>query len=134
MGDALLATEVLALLGLELVCGLAGNVGEELVDPLVELVVSNAVTDNGERALGVDSGGEFGDRLGIDVLVDRDRGVDVERLAEAAVEGKAVGGVLGKTGGVGEEGLLVQLQERVDLLVKDVACGLLVPIRSKFRF
>lgn len=125
MGDALLATEVLALLGLELVCGLAGNIGEELVDPLAELVVSNAVTDNGERGLGVDRGGEFGDRLGIDVLVERDRGVDVEGLAEAAVEGKAVGGVLGKAGGVGEEGLLVQLQERVDLLVKDVACGLL---------
>jgi hypothetical protein len=41
------------------------------------------------------------------------------------VEGEGVGGVLGHAGGVGEKCLLVELHERVDLLVENVGWVLL---------
>lgn len=121
--DTLLTTEVLGLLRLELVRRLARDVGEELADPLVELALRNTVADNGEGGLGVGGSGEVGDRLGVDVLADGEGRRSVDRLAETAVESKTEGGVLGHCGGVGEERLLVELHDGVDLLVENVGCA-----------
>lgn len=125
VGKALLTTVVLGLLGTlaELLERGGRDVVEELANPLGELAVVSTVGDNGEVGLGVCALGEVGDGLGVEVLgVGGLRGGG-GRVAEAAVEGEAVGRVDGHVDGAAGEALVGEVDQGENLLVVDVGCA-----------
>ena len=129
VGDTLLTTVVLGLVGTGV--GLlergAGDVLEELANPLGELAVVGTVGDDGEVGLRVGDLGVPLNGLGVEVLgVGRGRsggGGDTE----AAVEGEAVGGLGGHVGDAGEELLVGEVDHGEHFLGVDVGCTVSIP-------
>lgn len=125
VSEALLTAVVLGLLAAlaELLEGRGRDVVEELANPLGELAVVGAVGDNGEVGLCVCALGKVLDGLGVEVLgVGGGRGRG-GRVAEAAVEGEAVGRVDGHLDGAADEALVGEVDQGEDLLVVDVGCA-----------
>ena len=124
VGEALLTTVVLGLLGAlaELLEGSGRDVVEELANPLGKVAVVGTVGDKSEVGLGVCALGEVLDGLGVEVLgVGRLRGGG-GRVAEAAVEGEAVGRVDGHVDGAADEAGVGEVDQGQDLLAVDVGC------------
>lgn len=81
-----------------------------------------SVGDDGEVGLGVGDFGEELDGVGVQVLGVGGNGCRGGGRTEAAVEGKAVGGVDGHVLGAGEEGLVREVDEWEDFILVDVGC------------
>lgn len=123
MGDALLTTVVLGLGAVERSSWRRRDSVEELVHPLGELAGLDAIGDNSKVGLGVGRGSKVGNGVGVKVLAEGNRGRWGRGDTEASVEGKAVGGVEGELLDAGEQLLLVELDDGLNLLVEDVGCG-----------
>lgn len=125
-GNALLTTEILGGNGgLDLVLaggGTGGEILEELANPLGDIGRVGASSDESDVGLGVGILGELSQSITGDVLLIRGALGRSLGGAQAAVEGNAVSGIDGNVLGVGEDGLLLVLEQIADNLLQFVVC------------
>ena len=123
VGCALLTTVVLGRSSVKLLARLGRglHVIEELADPLGDILRAGAVGDEGKRRLGVDSIGEASNVLLVQVLLGRRRRGGVDGGTQTSVEGNRVGVVEGEGSNVVVEVVLLDAQNRLNLLVELVS-------------